>query len=295
VRCGKGNRHVSIIAGCHADEPAGPMTAQALPLLLNVHFPELLERYTFFIVPQINLDGAARNRAWFQNPPDFQAYFSHAVREAPGDDVEFGFAKAPAVRPECQAVMDFLAPRAPFRFHCSLHGMPFAEGAWFLICQEWAALTVNLRDGLTELCERMAIPLHDIDRQGDKGFHRIAPGFCTTPHSAGMRKHFLEAGDAETAGRFLPSSMEFVSSLGGAPLCMVSEMPLFLVGARVPGPGGSAFARLKEALDAIRSGHETAKGVDGLIAEYAVTPVPFEAQIRLQFAMIVLGLSEVSY
>ena len=42
LRLGAGERHVSIIAGCHADEPVGPMTAQALPALLPREVPALL-------------------------------------------------------------------------------------------------------------------------------------------------------------------------------------------------------------------------------------------------------------
>jgi hypothetical protein len=76
--------------------------------------------------------------------------------------------------------------------------------------------------------------LHDVERDGEKGFCRIARGFCTRPDSASMRQYFLERGDAETAGLFRPSSMEAIRSFGGDPLTVVSEMPLFIA----PGVGG---------------------------------------------------------
>ncbi|MCL4217318.1 MAG: hypothetical protein KJ052_10000, partial [Candidatus Hydrogenedentes bacterium] len=55
---GVGRNRVSIVAGSHADEPAGPMTAQMLPLILAQSFPDVMETYTFRVVPQINPDGA---------------------------------------------------------------------------------------------------------------------------------------------------------------------------------------------------------------------------------------------
>ena len=134
---GSGPRLVSITAGCHADEPVGPMTAQALPRLLRVHAPHLLEAFTFRVAPQMNPDGADLNRAWFSTCPDFQAYLAHTVRELPGDDVEFGFSEGPEARPECRAAIPFLWHHGPVVAHFSLHGMAWAEGMWFLINAPW--------------------------------------------------------------------------------------------------------------------------------------------------------------
>ncbi|NIR44032.1 MAG: hypothetical protein GWN99_13410, partial [Gemmatimonadetes bacterium] len=50
--------------------------------------------YEWWIVPHINPDGAERNRAWQHEDADaydLGAYLSYAVRELPGDDIEFGF------------------------------------------------------------------------------------------------------------------------------------------------------------------------------------------------------------
>jgi len=294
VTIGHGPARVSIVAGCHADEPIGPMTAQAVPLVLAASFPELLERFTFHIVPQINPDGADANRPWFADPPDFAAYAPCARREAPGDDVEFGFGDAPGARPECRAAMDYLGRHGPYCAHFSLHGMPFAEGAWFLLCKEWVARSEGLMAGLEDVCRRLGVPLHDIDRKGEKGFTRIRPGFCTTPHSAGMREFFLERGDRETAGKFLPSSMEFAASLGGAPLCMVSEMPLFLIGLRSESLEDPVFGRLRADLEALRAEPpgRVEDALRRLLASYQVEPFPIDMQVRLQLAMIVLALEQ---
>ena len=52
-----------------------------------------------------------------------------------------------------------------------------------------------------------------------------------------MRAHFLAMGDDKTAALFHQSSMEFVRSLGGDPLCLVTELPLFVIPNPAPTPG----------------------------------------------------------
>ena len=60
------------------------MTAQLLPSVLRDSFPELLDAYTFCIVPQMNPDGADRNRSWFAEPPDFMHYANAAISRVAG-------------------------------------------------------------------------------------------------------------------------------------------------------------------------------------------------------------------
>ena len=67
------------------------------------------------------------------------------------------------------------------------------------------------------------------DRNGEKGFQYIGPGFTTTPEGQAMRAYFKSIGDEQTVSLFRDSSMEFVRKLGGDPLCLVTEIPLFYV------------------------------------------------------------------
>ena len=86
-----------------------------------------------------------------------------------------------------------------------------------------------MRERLRRRVRELGYRLHDVDRGGEKGFHRIDEGFTTRPDSRAMAAHFEALGDPATAALFRPSSMEYVRSLGGDPLTLVSEMPLFLV------------------------------------------------------------------
>ena len=276
--------NVSLIAGCHADEPVGPAMLDRLVSHLSEITHEqpnhpLIQRFRWRIVPHVNPDGEARNRPWTQSlgEPglwgreghrhfDLSTYLHHVVRETPGDDIEFGFPRGVddiEARPENLAVSDFLRggfeTQGPYSLHASFHGVAFAAGPWFLIDREWIPHSVSMRNELR--AQEGDWTFHDIDRAGDKGFSRIDRGFTTRPDSRAMREHFLALGDEEMARRFRPSSMEFVRSLGGeppGPLTIVSEMPLFLVpGSQYRGEGADLIRP-----EAVREMQSLAASVD---------------------------------
>jgi Zinc carboxypeptidase len=224
---GSGPRHVSLIGGCHPDEPVGPAMLRRLVSYLSSR-PDT--RHTWYIVPHVNPDGEARNAAWSEPGLhagifDLRLFLRNAVREKPGDDMEFGF---PDLRPENQAVAAFLAGGAPFVLHGSFHSIAFAPGPWFLIEPAWVDRTEEMRRSLRERVRALGYGLFDVDRGGEKGFWRIDEGFSTRPDSRSMIAWFEERGDPATAAKFRPTSMEYVRSLGGDPFTFVSEMPLFL-------------------------------------------------------------------
>ncbi len=289
---GSGPLTVSITAGCHADEPMGPMTAQMLPRLLRTYAPDLLERFTFRVVPQMNPDGADRNRPWFARTPDFLTYLAHAHRELPGDDVEFGFSEGPRARPECRAAIPFLWHQSPVVAHFSLHGMAWAEGAWYLLNAPWASRSEALREQLCAITTAQGMGFHEIDRKGAKGFTRIAEGFATTPSSVAMHAFFEEQKDPAMAAKFLPSSMEVAMATGDDPLCMVSELPLFILNVP-PSLEDPVLFRFRDALTAAQVvGDQSA--LEQLVETFQLAPVPLATQIKLQFAMMVCALDHVA-
>jgi hypothetical protein len=308
---GSGTRHVSITAGAHADEPVGPMTALALAEWL-VEAPaarSLVKSHKFYICPNVNPDGAEANAVWFDDPVDPLKYFQHVIRELPGDDVEFGYPdpRDPAtrtnLRPENLAVADFLAEGAPFVYHASLHGMSFAEGAWFLIGKDWAERSGDLQRVLIDASRDAGLPLHDIDRHGEKGFTRISEGFCTTPTSVAMKEFFHSQNDSKMAAKFHLSSMEYVQALGGDPLVMVSELSLFLIGdeatraARGNPPGDDTlYQRFRPQVAEVRA-HLLANDVEKareILSSVSLQPVPLLAQINLQARMVIEGVAAAS-
>ena len=120
-RFGSGPSHISLIAGCHADEPTGPAMLDRLAghLAGSDGDSALLRRFTFFLVPHVHPDGEARNLPWtaglFDDVADdgpaidLGRYLEQVVRDPPGEDVEFGFPRSGddlGARPENRAVAE---------------------------------------------------------------------------------------------------------------------------------------------------------------------------------------------
>ncbi len=299
-RIGNGERQVSLVAGCHADEPVGPAMLDRLAAFLAalpVDDP-LVASYAWYVVPHINPDGEVRNRRWTEDRVvphgdrglDLGLYLRQVKREPPGDDVEFGFPRHPAdagVRPENRAAADFLRAGGPFVLHVSFHGMAFAAGPWFLMERSWAERTAEMRERLRARATALGYQVHDIDRRGEKGFHRIDEGFTSRPDSRAMRAHFEALDDRSTAELFRPSSMEFIRSLGGDPLTLVSEMPLFLLPAehyREDLVRPAAVVKLRQlAADAQVLAAEAER--------LGVRAMPVADQMRLQLSFLQEGLT----
>ena len=291
---GSGPCKVSLIAGCHADEPVGPETLRLLVrTLASLHGDgeALLDDFTFCIVCHVNPDGEAVNRPWMEQWPDAIEYLKHAARELPGRDVEFAF---PDRRPENRAVAAFLQKHGPFRMHASLHGMGFSDGALLLIDRRWGFRTDALQNRFRETAAAAGLTLHDHNRRGEKGFFYLGPGFSTTPEGEAMRVFFRAAGDEETASRFGESSMDFVRSLGGDPLCLVTELPLFLIGREEASPPGrpEAYLRFRRRLVPPRAAGDIEK-MWQLMEDYNVRSVTLESAVRMQLQILEAGLETV--
>lgn len=302
---GRGPRRLSLIGGCHSDEPVGPAMLRRLVSYLGSR-PEddpLLAGYTWYVVPHVNPDGEAWNKVWSDHTLpavdhlgredrvfDLLLYLGNTIREKPGDDMEFGFPRGPedtGARPENRAVADFLAGGAPFDLHGSFHSMAFATGPWFLIEPAWIERAGGLRDSLRQRVRAMGYGLFDVDRGGEKGFRRIDEGFSTRPDSRSMIAFFEQRGDPadlDTAAKFRPSSMEYVRSLGGDPFTFVSEMPFFLR-PLPPGdtgrPDNPVFRAWLERVTLSRP-----EAVPGEMEKAGVRGMPLRDQMRLQLAFL---------
>jgi hypothetical protein len=295
VRLGTGDRAVSLIAGNHADEPVGPETLRSFVLNALANRNKMapwFRRFQFVIVPHTNPDGEARNRPWIERWPSPTAYLRHAVREQPGRDLEYGY---PSMRPENEHVASFLQDHGSFALHASLHGMSAGEGAMLLINRPWTFRTQGLRDAFVRAAAANGLRMHDHNRKGEKGFFWIEPGFQTTPRGDAMRTYFRARGDPAMARLFHDSSMEFVMGLGGDPLCLVTELPLFLVENENPTPGRpDKYLALRERLPEIKARLDRGEAVDDLLAPFDLRPVPLETAMQLQFRALELGLMAVS-
>ncbi|HEX2645539.1 MAG TPA: M14 family zinc carboxypeptidase [Thermoanaerobaculia bacterium] len=303
-----GGLRLSLIGGCHADEPVGPALLRRLAAWLASRPADdpLLAGATWHIVPHVNPDGEARNAAWSDHPVpttdhlgapdetfDLYLYVRHVVRELPGDDMEFGFPRGVddrEARPENRAVAAFMAGGAPFHLHGTFHGIGFTPGPWFLIDPAWIGRTAGFREALRSRVHQMGYRLFDVDRGGEKGFSRVDEGFSTRPNSIAMRDYFLERGDPETAAKFRPSSMEYARSLGGDPFTLVSEMPLFLRPPEGLESGARDDRHFKAALGRLVLGKDAA-AMRAEAERLGIRGMPVRDQMRLQLALLNEGIT----
>jgi hypothetical protein len=229
---GHGPTVITVMAAAHPDEPTGTLTGLHLleKLGLDKRFAPLLDRMTLHVVPCANPDGAARNAGWFSSwtsTPDLRAYFMHVARDLPAADVEFGFpeSKTDTARPEDAALAGWLDDVGHSDHHASLHSMFLGGGALFLVtAQDLEPRKGTLRFLLGE-ADATAMPLHDKDRMGQKGFFRIGPGLQTAPTAQAMRAFFANS-SSTTAQAFKLNSMQYAAKNLSCPFALVSEIPL---------------------------------------------------------------------
>ncbi len=225
---------VSIVAGAHPDEPAGPLAA--LRLCQHYKHSALLQRVRLVVIPQLDIDGVIAQADWLA-PYDGQLdpirFAKHRLRRLPGEDREFawpGAAWGGRILPECQAADTFFRSQGPVIAHLSLHGMAIAEGAWYLL-DETGLRDACLWSDLKQIAVAHHFALHESFRYGEKGFRRSGRGFCTIPNGAAMRRWSLETAQP-FARHFAFSSMEAACKRASGfskPLCAVSEFPLIAV------------------------------------------------------------------
>ena len=307
-RFGQGACRISLIGGCHSDEPVGPRLLRHL-VAYFFHLPRdspILEDYRWWIVPHANPDGEKVNRSWYTDKDeqiDLIPYLKHVKRELPGDDMEFGFPRDPSdwgARPENKSITAWwMKAGDSFHLHVSLHGMGFAGGPFFLIEPAWSSRCEELKAKCRQAVSALGYRLHDVDRQGDKGFFRLETGFSTRPDSKAMTQYFLDCQDEVTAGKFRPSSMETIRALGGNPLTLVTEMPLFLLPkvGEVLGPPDPAAERWKSRIEKWKNTLRSEQAQADLVREEAsrqgLTAMPIRDQMQLQWVFIVAGLEQV--
>ncbi|NQZ66862.1 MAG: peptidase [Lentisphaeria bacterium] len=305
ARIGHSKKRISLIGGCHADEPIGPhLLRKLVNFLAELKTDHPLMQYEWWIIPHINPDGEAINRSWYDEDCQYTIanYLRHVKRELPGDDIEFGFPisqeEASRARPEALAAINWWnTSENEFVLHASMHGMGFSGGPWFLIDKDWISRSTHMQNVCSTTSKTLGYSLHDIERHGEKGFQRIARGFCTRPDSISMREHFMQLNDHEMADKFLPSSMQWIRSYSPEALTMVSEMPLFII----PGVGNEidpdpAYNQWKENLADLQLKLATTDISEPEINEWAadlgIKAMDLEDQMRLQWAMICSGLEQ---
>ena len=277
---------VSIVAGAHPDEPAGPLAA--MELARRYYTSPILQAVQFAVVPHLDVDGTHEQGTWlakYDELIDPLLFLEHRLRRLPGADREFAWPGAPwtgcVLKENCVAD-EFLKQSGPAIAHLSLHGMAIAEGAWFLLDHELmrdAQLWQDLRRATFDT----NLNVHESFRHGEKGFRRAGHGFCTIPNAAAMRRWALTE-NPRFKNSFGYSSMEAACQRAYAvgtrpPLCAVSEFPLLAVQNSGDGNWRSDFAQIPFADDPTNAWQAFSN-------RYNVQRVPLSNQVHGMLAML---------
>lgn len=281
---GSGPCTISLMAGAHADEPVGPNTLYRLVLSLLEQpekYTDWLEGLRLLVIPHLNPDGDENNRFWMERWPSLQAYVSSVKRELPGRDLEFGF---PSMRVENRAATAFWHRHEAPQVHVSLHGMGFSEGFLLLVNREKAGSTEGWRAEYARFMAGQGLFAHDHNRAGEKGFEYLGPGFTTTPRGEAMRRFFRNSGQHAMAGRFHDSSMEHHLARNADALCLVTELPLFLLSHSGCNGKPANYLSFKKALS-----EANVEQVAPLAERFGATPLPVARAMYLQWYTVCMA------
>ncbi len=108
-----------------------------------------------------------------------------------------------------------------------------------------------------------------------------------------MRTYFLSHHEPETAALFGDSSMEYVRSLGGDPLCLVSELPLFIVDGEADPGYPTGYLEFRSEWPEIRLALQKGCRVTDRLEKYGLNPLPIADGVSLQLRALELGLETV--
>lgn len=150
VTVGSGPRHAVVFGLPHPNEPIGGLTSlHLLERLIDVNPFELLDEFTWHVVPCIDPDGLALNEGWLAGPHTMAHYARHFYRPAGDEQVEwtapFHYKRAhfDAVLPETQALLQLIDRTAP-ALMCSLHNSELG-GTYFYLSRPEPELYASLQ------------------------------------------------------------------------------------------------------------------------------------------------------
>jgi hypothetical protein len=156
---GAGKKAALIFAYPHPNEPVGSLTCLSWVKILKKN-PDLLKKYTWYIVPCADPDGARLNEGWFKGVFSIKKYVYNFYRQI-GDQTDWSFPvsykKYSFNKPtkQTKALIKLIDKTKPSIVY-SLHNSSFS-GAYFLQTKE---LDKTHLDAIEMTCKKLSIPLH---------------------------------------------------------------------------------------------------------------------------------------
>jgi hypothetical protein len=228
VRFGSGRTKVLVVAGPHAMEPIGSLTAYSLMKLLQQRNSSLMRAdVEWHIVPCIDPDGAILNEGWTQKEFGFDNYVRNFHVQAFCDQVDASFPirykKLVFDRPSKEAsVLQRLLEEVQPDFFFTLHNA-WAAGAFYLLTGD---IRQKYHEALHAILRTHRVPIQEDFREAIFPA-RFAPGIFKMPSIKGYYDYLERtmphpetvmpnagANSYEYLAEIKPSAVTFVAELG---------------------------------------------------------------------------------
>ncbi|MCK4635002.1 MAG: hypothetical protein KAT37_03955 [Candidatus Aenigmarchaeota archaeon] len=160
ARLGNGNKNALIFGFPHPNEPVGSLTCLSLIKIL-LENEKLRKKFTWYIIPCADPDGAKLNENWFKGGFTIKKYAYNFYRSKPSIQTEWSFPveykdykfdNPPANTSALKNLMEEIKPDLIY----PLHNAGF-EGAFFYITKP---MSENYYNKIFELCKSLSIPLN---------------------------------------------------------------------------------------------------------------------------------------
>lgn len=182
IVCGKfgtGKKTALLFAGGHPNEPIGSLSCLAWVRILKQH-PELLKKYTWYIVPCVDPDGYKLNEGWFKGKFSIKKYAYNFYRQIneqtehsfPVTYKKYSFNKPTQPTKILMRLIDQIKPSLIYPIHNS--GF---SGAYVLLTKN---LGVTFFETVESLCKRLKIPMQRGAPEASSA-HVWRPGFIKLP------------------------------------------------------------------------------------------------------------------
>jgi len=159
AKLGSGKKNALVFGYPHPNEPVGSLACLSLVKILKEQ-PKLLKKFTWYIVPCADPDGAQLNEGWFKGKFTIKKYVYNFYRQMndqtewtfPVQYKKYSFNKPTVQTKVLKNLIDEIRPSLVY----PLHNSGFS-GAYFLLTKN---LGGKYFDSIKETCKRLNIPMH---------------------------------------------------------------------------------------------------------------------------------------
>ena len=197
IKYGNGSLKVLVVAGPHADEPIGSLTAFSLLMLLKSDHQELVGYdIEWNIVPCIDPDGAVLNEGWSQKSFTFENFMRFSFKQNPADQAEYSFPvsykghhfDSPTLEAKTfMEVLDSVNPDFCFNLHNSI-----SSGAYFFINSD---IGKDYYEQIYRLLHKYHIPIKSHVAQDSYGEGSFGYGIYKQIPSVAIYDHLVDLVD----------------------------------------------------------------------------------------------------